>query len=301
MTLDNFFKELDILFNTNTSTDKILLFMDQTADKFQNDPLSFCSVMNEKGGLLRDLSRYDEALGCYEKGINNLNLLNMTSSPEYATVLVNKGNTLRLKKCFDDSLNVLNEADNIFKNTIEKTDYRYLALLNTYSLLFSDMKDYKKSIFYMEQTIDGIEISNNFSALAVTYANLAGLYDQINENVKFDLYFNKSYDIYSNKFNKKIPSFAGLLNTGGIHYYKTKNYEKAIKFFKESLELSNSFFGKNLYYAITCENLSEIYLEQKDYENYKSIINEAIEIYKVIRNDDLDVKRLLLKLEDIKQ
>ena len=298
--LNSFFNELDLLCKSNSGIDTILKFLDKSAIEFKEEPLLYSSVMNEMGGYYRDLSRYDEALDSYKNAVLALEKINMLNSVEYATILVNIGNTLRLKREFENSKKVLDNAQNILKNNVDISDYRYLALLNTYSLLYSDMKNYEKAVFYMEQTIYGIEKMGNISSLAVTYANLSALYDQLNYVDKFDKAFEKAYKIYTNELNSDIPSFAGLLNTAGIHYYRISDYEKSIMYLKQSLDISNKYFGKNLNYAITCENLSNVYIANNDILNAKQVLTEALEVYKSIRGvESEEVNRLNKELLEL--
>ena len=176
------------------------------------------------------------------------------------------------------NIKILNKAYKLKNPYFIHQGYRFLA----YDYLFLNdtilaMDSFKKSENYAK-------LSENDTATAVTYMDLANVYSTTKNYKKSFIYFNRSINLFD-----KIKDSAGLAkahyNTA-ITAIETEEYDKALIHINKAKELNK--FGDHSSFSINLDNfLGEYYINKKEYEKADSQFLKAI---KGAKKDSLTVE-----------
>jgi len=125
-------------------------------------------------------------------------------------------------------------------------------------------EDFTKAIQYLEKTIQLCSLINYKPLIINSYVNIAAVYNKLRKPEKALVYLNQAVDYYRTTNN--LSRLAGSLHTLGITYYKLKQYDKSIKSYEESLELSkDNKYTEGIQYLY--ESMAQTYEAARDYKN----------------------------------
>ncbi len=301
---DYFFQKLDILYKKGNLRD-VHQFLIQEAEKCYDEAtgirtLNYHVIMNELGSFLRNTSRYEESKQAFSEALAHLVDFGAKDTVEYAVVLVNLANTYRLSGELDLALNTLNQAEEIYRDQLDdKTDYRYVGFLNAKAVLLSTMDKNEEAIEYFQRTLDVfLETNTSPTETALTYANLATLYNKCNNEEEFKRNMNEAIKIYEKKFGGDHFHYGAALNTYGGYYYKKGEYDKAVENFKKAAELSKKYYGESRDYALSLQNLGYAYKDMGDKEKALEAFNLALPVIeKVYGKESKNYERIAKECE----
>lgn len=258
----NILKEVEIL----------KLIVDETKKEYGDCSDEFIKALNELGGSLKYIGKYDEAkknlsiardLISTKYGKENLayanNLLNLIEVKRYA------GEVENLEDMY------LQIVDIYKKNDAEKT-FDFAALANNFGLFYQSQERYRKAFNLHKKSLD-ILVSNNkpeyLLEYAVTLSNIFVPALKLNyEKLAID-YLYQAIDIFENEVGKSHPLYAATLNNLAIHFFNTKDYAKSLVYFEKALDICLKTMGeesenyKNL--KSNYELLQEIIEKEKNY------------------------------------
>ena len=241
-------------------------------------------VINELIGFLRDISEFDDSVKYSKALINLINKINIDDNSKFICY-INIANSFRAANLINESINYFDKAISIF-NEADLNDYENLAALyNNYALLYEEIDLFKAK----ELLNKALEIKLDEIKVATTYVNLSFVAIKLNDLDECFNYLNKAkatFDKYPYDFHA-----SGYYNAWGKYYFLTKNFEKSISYYYESLNNLKRTVGKNLQYQETLEELNEVYKvsnikfeglikRSNDYYNeYKDILFKGIKSY----------------------
>jgi tetratricopeptide (TPR) repeat protein len=99
--------------------------------------------------------------------------------------------------------------------------------------------------------------------LAITYSNLALVYQNTGKYSQARAYYHETLIIHEKIFGENDPKVATVLNNLASLYFIQGNYSKAELFFKKSLAINEQALGtEQPTVALNCDNLASIYYTQ---------------------------------------
>lgn len=194
----------------------------------------------QDGENLFKLGKIEEAIKCFDQ--------ELTINPNNWQALNYKGWCL-LKQ------NKLEEAKTSLKKALEINDSKAESwgFLGTYYFLRQDIENAHKC-FKKAGELDGNELS---------HSQLAYYFYNIEEYDRSELYVERTLSI-----NKKNES---ALNTKGLLYISSKNYEKAISTFRSLIKINNI---NSMYYS----NLGYAYFLNKNITKAENTLNKSVSL-----------------------
>ena len=113
--------------------------------------------------------------------------------------------------------------------------------------------------------------------VAVAYGNLSGIYYQLGDNEKGELYGKLSQEIYISLNGENHIDVGIEFSNNAIHQYNDGNYERAEMDAIKALKIFRKSMGeKNMNVADAHQLLAKIYIAQKEYEKADKHLDEYI-------------------------
>ena len=136
------------------------------------------SVVNEQLGYFRKINDASQGLEAVRRSLELLQLLQLDDDVSAATICLNAATTLKAFDQAKEAIELYNRVWTVYSEKLAPTDERLGCFYNNKALALTDLHRYseaescyQKAIAIMEQSENGIP------DLAVTYVNLAHLYD----------------------------------------------------------------------------------------------------------------------------
>ena len=248
--------------------------------KFSNmraETLNYLGVVNRnKGDYGNAMEYYFEALKDAEENNNNIQIAYSNN---------NLGGIFTLKGDYIDAIDYLKKAFHFFsaENNLKGMGYACVNIGNLYrhtNEIEEGINYFDKAIVYKQEVNDtiGVAITMNLKAIA--------LYDSEHFKEAHELYI-ELQNLYVNNKDEKglsvIKNYLGLIETSN------GNYHKAIKYFKESIEICEKIYN-NQGIALAKINSSIPYCLSKQKTKAFNILDEGFAIAREI--GDLELIKL---------
>lgn len=215
--------------------------------KEQRDYKKTIEIQNELGGCYRNTGQFEKAIAVLKESLA-LYEAHMAKQPiAYATMLVNLGNIYREHKSFYEAEQCFQEAQAIFKSQGDAS-YAYVGLLNNFSLLYQDVKEYAKAHTMQEEAIALLEKDPSLKVpLAISYQNLCEIKKHTApQNPESGLPFlEKAETILTKEVGTDHPLYAAVLNTKADYALRQKKYNQALHWYTEALRIIKKHYGEN--------------------------------------------------------
>lgn len=210
----------------------------------ENDDVALLTMYNEAMGFCRESGDVQGSFDYADKAIAKAQEMNLTSHPAYATTLQNVANAYRAGGRLEDSLECYKKVMECYKNTLDESDMLYASMYNNMSLLEQEAGDFAKAKKYLLRALDIVNANeNNLFEEAVTYANLSSTCAVLGENKEAMEYGQRAITLFR-EGKIKDAHYAAALNGVGSCYYKTGDYEQAVKYMEEAAACIKSTFGE---------------------------------------------------------
>lgn len=172
-------RELDLLFSKNMVKEAgAYLYDNLKLAKKYGDSAAEITVLNELIGYHR---RTGDKNAAYEQ-ISDAIFLADKSFPGGITAANTYLNSATTLKCFGDAQKALpyyKKAYELYCENLSAGDYRFAGFFNNYGLALSDTGDFKGAENAFENALSRLSrTGENFSEIAVTYCNMAFLFDR---------------------------------------------------------------------------------------------------------------------------
>jgi tetratricopeptide (TPR) repeat protein len=181
--------------------------------KETNDERMIAWSLTNLGGALWALTKYDDAIDCYEKAIN---LFERIQDPVHLAVArMNLGNVYLKLDYFDRSIDSYLKAEQTFRKT---TNYLYLAMVNNNKgMTYQNLRQWQKAKQAYLFSISQWQQIGNISEIVNVYDNLGLVYHEQALYDKAIATFQKALDVL--KEIKDHPSYNHLLTLVTKHLH----------------------------------------------------------------------------------
>ncbi len=203
-----------------------------------NDFNGELSVVDELLGLYRKNGDNENALRVLERALILVDKLELKDTVSGATVYLNAATTYKAVGKADKALPLYEKTLAIYTANLDESDVRFGGFYNNYALALTDAGEFDKAeqcylsaIKVMEKAVGGKP------DLAITYVNLAHLYDTANKAEKITDCMFTAYNLLNDEENVKNGYYAYVLSKCAPSF-KYFGYDKiASDFFKEAKEI----------------------------------------------------------------
>ncbi len=213
--------KVDSLFNKNDYAEagRLLKYWKNEAVT-QGDKRSELTLENELICYYRKQNEIENGLASVRRATKLLYELSQMRSATGATVLLNCATAYNAFGLSEEGLPLYLQAEEIYKEVLLNDDTRFGGLYNNMALTYADLKMYDKAENAYFKALEIMQKHENGKPeCAITYVNLAHLYELRSEQEKIDLCLKKAYELLVDKsvvrngylafvLEKCAPSFA---------------------------------------------------------------------------------------------
>ncbi len=257
--MNEFFEKLDALYQSGdlSAVEKYLKeYLDTLEASDQERGLDYASVLNELGGFFRGVSRYAESAEAFSKALEIFRQTGMYESVEYATILLNLAGLQRLTGKAEKAVEQFLEAKDILTACNMQNDYAYASVLNNLSLAYQDLGDYENALDIATKAYEQMQLmADNDHEIATSLNNLTTIHYRMGNFEKAEESINKALNIY-NGMNELNVHHAAALSIKAMLLSRAGKTAEALVYFEDSLKKTEHFFGQNIEYAITEQNIA---------------------------------------------
>ncbi|MCM1174016.1 MAG: tetratricopeptide repeat protein [Blautia sp.] len=260
MDVNAFLARLDTLFAENQieKADPFLCASLEQA-KEEKDYGAYITICNEMIGFYRSVSEFQKAFDAAEDVLLLMEELQLERSEHFATTLLNAATAYRAAGNYKQAYVYYEQALQIYEGLIPPGDYRYAGLYNNMSILLEKMEENGKAIQCAEKALAIIEtMEGGEMETATTLTNLALLCFKVSDYPKAQALLERALMLFERCGDKTDAHYSGALAGIGEAYYHMKDYDKALAAYEKALLEVEKHFGRNMSYAVLCENCAAV-------------------------------------------
>ncbi len=232
-------EKLDGLFAKNNYTEagRLLAYWKNEAVALR-DRQGELAVENELVGYYRKQGDKEKALASVESALQLVDELGQGDMASGATIFINCATAYKAFGMAQEALPLYCRAEEIYKNVLPEGDTRFGALYNNMALALADVRDYDgaekaylSALFVMEKARGGE------ADAAITYINLAHMYEKIGKKDKIDGCMKKAYDLLQSENLPHNGYYAFVLEKCAPSFGYFGDRETYLELKKESEEI----------------------------------------------------------------
>ena len=203
-----------------------------------NDDSGELSVTDELLGLYRKNGEEENAFRAIDRALYLIEKSELGGTVSAATIYLNAATTMKAFGKAKDALPLYEKTLEIYKANLAENDARFGGFYNNYALSLTDVGDYVNAERCYLKAVSVMENAENGKPdAAISYVNLAHLYEQAEKADKITDCLFKAYGLLNDDKNVKNGYFAYVLNKCAPSF-KYFGYDKiAIDFEKEAKEI----------------------------------------------------------------
>lgn len=191
-------------------------------------------AFNVKGTIERDQGQYDYGAASYKKALIYYGAINDTLG--LANVYNNSSQLEVIRNNYQKALDFSNQAIQIFRLK-KKTKKLGRALVNKGNIFYKKEEFDEATRFFKEGISIAIDVGDKYTIM-LGRENLAIMNIENNINLKQSIFELKKYYEYYKENNEQVY-IAEIANKIGVAYLKLEDYESAIFYFDETINLSS--------------------------------------------------------------
>ena len=280
MDMNKYFEQLDALFAEN-QIEKVEPFLYGSLEqaKEEKDYGAYISICNEMIGFFRSVSEFRKAFDAAEDVLLLMEELQLDRSEHLATTLLNTATAYRAAGHYKQAYTYYKQALQIYEGLIPPGDYRYAGLYNNMSILLEKMEQNDEAIQCAQNALAIIEtLEGGEMETATTLTNLALLHFKVSDYPKAQELLERALRLFEQGGDKTDAHYSGALAGVGEAYFHMKDYEKALTAYEKALEEVEKHFGRNLSYAVLCENCAAVCEALQKEEKRQAYLQTAADI-----------------------
>lgn len=307
---DNYLYELETMLISGRSNDRILV----VENELKNLPSFVDTISIAYTNMLKAMIvAYDVIREDFEKASyycdRSLSILKVNESENIlriADILGRKCRYLLWLNMYKESIETGENAKNIFDSHNIKPDI-YITILQDLASCYFEFYDYEKSDSYLKQMEDICEERKDWLSLAEAYKSIGFNYKYLEQLDKAEQCLMKAIEILNNHDDAQQYIVDAIEQTGNrsidnpsmlaaikfrIDIDKCGCYGELARIYQKQGKISDAIekeigkevilkeIGDEQMYATHLEPLAEYYIEDKQYENAKDIIEQIIQLDK---------------------
>lgn len=138
------------------------------------------TLQSELMGFHRRTSDKNAAMAAVERGLELIREHRLGSTVSGATIFLNAATTLKAYGMAERSIPMFVQTCRVYSQTLDPLDYRFGGLYNNMALSYADIGEYDAAEGYYKKALGVIvHCDTPENELAVTYCNLAELYERM--------------------------------------------------------------------------------------------------------------------------
>ena len=142
------------------------------------DRESELSLLSEMMGHYRMAGDYERGMAAVRDGFALMKELDIGGTVSAGTILINGATALQAFGEFEEALERYREAFRCYSANLDPDDWRFAGLLNNMAAAYAASGEFRHAEAYYGKALDILRRTGNRMDAAVTYVNLAQLYDQ---------------------------------------------------------------------------------------------------------------------------
>lgn len=244
-------RRLDAFFAEDDMQSAGELLREQLANaRAVSDQAAMLSLRSEQVGYYRKTQEEALAMEAIDEALALCEQLSLSKTITGATVLLNCATTYKAFQRLSQALPLYARASVLYERLLPFLDYRQAGLCNNYALALCDAGEYTQALALYQKALRILQaLGNNACDIAVTYVNIAHLYDAAGMPQKIPQSLQEAYaaleaqpiaardGYYAFCCSKCAPSFQqfGFLQQGNIlarraqTIYQFKKSENSLK------------------------------------------------------------------------
>ena len=226
--MQNLTEKIDELFAQNKGEEARELMESCLREALQEGNLEDAvPILNELIGYCRETSRVQLSYDYAELVLQIMDKLELKGSIPYATTLLNIANAYRAGGRLEDSLNLYQQVEEIYKQCLEPEDMLVASLFNNKSLLYQEMGSFEKA---KESLLKALTIvkkrEDTVFEVAVTFSNLASTCLSLEQEDEAVEYFTKAIQLFEE--NEIFDThYCAALSALGTYQYGKGDYNSS--------------------------------------------------------------------------
>ena len=280
MDMNVFFAQLDDYF-AKSQIEQVEPFLCASLEQAKEEPDygAYISICNEMIGFYRSISAFKKAFDAAEDVLLLMEELQLDRSEHFATTLLNAATAYRAAGNLKQAYVYYEQALQIYEGLIPPEDYRYAGLYNNMSILLEKMERNEEAVQYAERALAIIEkLENGEMETATTLTNLALLYFKLSDYPKAQELLECALSLFECCGDMTDAHYSGALAGVGEAYFHMREYDKSLAAYEKALQEVEKHFGKNMSYAVLCENCAAVCEMLGKTEKQKDYLKQAAEI-----------------------
>lgn len=277
MNINQVLEELDRLFEEKKikEVEPYLIHQLETATQ-EKDYGAVLTILNEQIGYYRSISKFPEAMAALKQAKDCIRQMDLSGTEHEATTLLNGATALRAAEAYEEAMKEYETVERIYQNTIDEFDYRFASLYNNMSILYTVLEQYALATECLEKALRVLEhLENSQIEQAITYTNLALNYNKMQEKERKHQALTKALSLFETYADNKDAHYAAALSALAGAYFEMGELMEAARTYQRVCEDIRSYFGENLPYAISLENLAVVYRTMGDMDQAEILMNQA--------------------------
>lgn len=184
--VDRIIEKADRFYERNQIEDaeKLLVYWKNEALTVR-DKKGELSLLNELIGVYRKLGDRENGIKTINRSLELIEILFKEKSVSTATIMLNVATAYKSFNLSDLAKKTYVQVEEIYDNKLSKDDIKFAGLYNNMALALVDLKEYlnaEKYYFNAIKILENKDEQNN--DLAITYVNMAHLYESMYDNNK---------------------------------------------------------------------------------------------------------------------
>lgn len=288
--LETFYSKLDecYLQGDLTAVERYLLECEKQAKRETHGRRDMLiAVYNELGSFYRGVGLYAQSVSAFEKARALATTDLGENSGQYATILNNMAGTYRLTGDHVKAISLFHEAVEVYRNAGQEDSYAYASVLNNLALAYRENGQYEQAVHCLQQALERIEsMPGHLHEIAVTYNNLTALYSAMGDKKQAMLYLQRALQAFEKCSDDENVHYAAGLNSLAGFLFAEGDYERALALYRKSMRYTMRFFGENVEYGITCQNMSHVYEKMGKKAEAAAALEQAEKLYERLLGPD---------------
>lgn len=252
-----FYQELDETYSNGLARVERFLLKSRAAFQEKENAAGLVAAHNELGSFYRGTSRYGESLAAFQAAGREIARRLGTESVEYATLLNNMAGTYRLMGRPVEAAELFRQAIDIYQSQSAENSYAFVSVLNNISLAYQELGQFEAAIENLEQALAMLRrMPGHLHEEAVTYHNLTTLYHRIGRKEDAWRCLEMALAAFEDCGGEEDAHYAAALNSLAGFLYNDGDYERAVETYQKAAAYTKRWFGENVEYAVTFQNMS---------------------------------------------
>ncbi len=220
--------------NDTAGAQRLLEYWLQEA-KTLRDMAGELSVLNELVGHFRKTGQKEKALEGTGRALEMVAQLDMEENPSGATVLLNCATVYKAFGMPSEAVDLYEKTLTVYQNTLPAGDERFGGLYNNMALALEDLGRFDQA---QEMYLHAVEVmektENGASEVAITYINLAHMYEKMGETDLIRPCLDKAYELLTSGGVPRDGKLAFVLEKCGPSFGYFGQAEVARRFAEEA-------------------------------------------------------------------